>query len=84
MSMTLDELLALPYGKRRDHFEELTIDDQRLFLQEHVDPVELIFAGYPSESTLSVDRSADRPTAKIIAFPAGGRASAGMLPNEGG
>lgn len=81
--MTLDQFLVLPYGERRDHFEVLTIDDQRLFLQEHVDPVELIFAGYPSESALSVDRSADRPTAKIIAFPTGGSASSGMLPNKG-
>lgn len=81
--MTLNEFLTLPYGERRDHFEELMIDDQRLFLQEHVDPMELIFVGYPSESALSVDRSADRPTAKIIAFPIGGSASSGMLPNEG-
>ena len=81
--MTLDQFLALPYGERRDRFEELTIDDQRLFLQEHVDPVELIFAGYPSESALSVDRSADRPTAKIIAFPMGGNATSGTSRNDG-
>lgn len=73
--MTLDQFLALPFGERRDHFEELTIDDQLLFLQEHVDPVELIFVGYPGESALSVDRSADRPTAKIIPFPGGENAS---------
>ena len=81
--MTLDQFLALPYGDRRGRFEELTIDDQRLFLQEYVDPVELIFAGYPSESALSIDRSADRPTAKIIAFPVGGNASSGKSPDEG-
>lgn len=81
--MTLDQFLALPYGERRDRFEELTIDDQRLFLQEHVDPVELIFAGYPSESALSVDRSADRPTAKIITFPVGGGVSSGTSRNDG-
>lgn len=80
--MTLDQFLALPYGERREHFEELTIDDQRLFLQEHVDPVELIFAGYPSESTLSVDRSAGRPTAKIIAFPCGDKAAPGTFKND--
>ncbi|MBU3696918.1 hypothetical protein [Dechloromonas sp.] len=81
--MMLDQFLALPFGERRDHFEELTVADQRLFLQEHVDPVELIFVGYPSESSLSVDRSADRPTAKIIAFPMGGNASSGKSQDEG-
>lgn len=73
--MTLDEFLAFTYGERRDHFEELSIEDQRLFLQELVDPLELIFAGYPSESALSVDRSSERPTAKIIPFPGSGNAS---------
>ena len=80
--MTLDQFLTFPYGERRDHFEELTIDDQRLFLQEHVDPVELIFGGYPSESSLSVDRSADRPTAKVIAFPNGGKAAHSTFKND--
>lgn len=56
-ALSLNAFLKLPYGKRRQDFNRMSIKDQQTFI-DMADGLELILDGYPA-----------KPQAEVIQFP---------------